>query len=140
MAIIGFGFSKFDCERKENKAQKSIEINYNINIKEVSRTALNVGSKKEDVLKIDFGFIVMYGKGLGKIELVGDVVYTDTKEIIEETEKTWKKDKKLPNMVNEQVFKFIYNKATIKALELSDSLNLPSPIPLPKISFGENKK
>ncbi len=98
---------------------------------------MNVGTQKNEVLRIVFAFDVLYGKGLGKISVEGDVVYADTKEIITETMKGWDADKKLSTTVSEVVFKFIYNKATVKVLDLADSLNLPSPIPLPKISFNK---
>lgn len=139
MTIIGFSFIKFDAERKPVKTTGNIEINHNISIKNVEKTALNVGGSKSDVLRIEFAFDVLYSAGLGKIEILGDVVYSDTKEIVDETFKTWEVDKKLNSTVNEQVFKFVYNKAIVKALELSDSLNLPSPIPMPKINFSVKK-
>jgi hypothetical protein len=140
MAVIGFSFSKFDCERKQVKSVKNIEINYNIGVKNVEKTPLNVGSSKGEVLRIDFTFDVVYGHELGKISLVGDVIYTDTNEIIAETFKIWQKEKKLNALVNEAVFRFIYNKAVVKALEFADALNLPSPIPLPKITLAKPEK
>lgn len=140
MSIVGFSFIKFNAERKPVKAAGNIEINHNISIKNVEKTALNVGGSKSEVLRVEFAFDVLYSAGLGKIEIVGDVVYSDTKEIIEETFKNWEADKKLSSTVNEQVFKFVYNKAIIKALELSDSINLPSPIPMPKVNFSVKEK
>lgn len=139
MAIVGFSFIKFDAQRKSAKSAGNIEINHNISIKNVEKTTLNVSSSKTDVLRVEFAFDVLYSLGLGKIEIVGDVIYSDTKEIIVETFKNWEADKKLSSVVNEQVFKFVYNKAIIKALELSDSLNLPSPIPMPKVNFSGKK-
>ncbi|MDA3855997.1 MAG: hypothetical protein PF569_07065 [Candidatus Woesearchaeota archaeon] len=136
MSVIGFSFSKFDCVKLTGKASGSIEIKHNISIKSVEKTTLNVGANKNDVLKIVFAFDVNYGKELGKISVEGDVVYADTKEIVDETLKSWEADKKLNTTVSEVVFKFIYSKATVKVLDLADSLNLPSPIPLPKINFG----
>lgn len=140
MGIIGFSFSKFDCKRNTVKVDGNIEINHNISIKDVTKTSLKVAGSKNNVLKIDFSFDVIYGGSLGKISLEGDVVYSDTAEIIDETFKSWQADKKLNQMVNEQVFKFIYGKASVKALTLSDSLNLPSPIPLPRVNFSSEKK
>ncbi|MFW5872213.1 MAG: hypothetical protein ACOCUT_03815 [bacterium] len=140
MGVIGFSFSKFDCERAQKTSGGQIQINYGIAVKDVKKTALNVGGSKTDVLKVDFSFDVMYGNGLGKIGIVGDVIYTDTAEIVEETIKTWQADKKLTEIVNEQVLSFVYNKSVVKALDLADSLNLPSPMPLPKISFGGKDK
>lgn len=135
MAIIGFSFIKFDCERKSNQAKGSIEIKHNVSITKVEKTSITVGSNKNDVLKINFGFDVIYSNDIGKVSIAGDVVFTDTPEIITETQKSWDLDKKLPALVNEQIHGFIYNKAIVRALELSDSLNLPSPIPMPKVSF-----
>lgn len=137
MAIIGFNYSKFDCERKVAEGKGSIDISHNVSIKNVEKTSLNVGGTKNEVLKVDFSFDVLYGSGMGKIGISGEVIYTDTKEIINEVFKAWTAEKKLNSLVNEQVFKFVYGKAAIKALELADSLNLPSPIPLPKLNFTQ---
>ena len=136
MGIIGFSFSKFDCERKSSKVTGGIEIKHNISIKSVEKTSLNVGVNKNDVLRVVFSFDVLYGDELGKISVEGDVIYADTTEIVKDTVEQWKKNKKLNTVVSEVVFKFIYNKATVKVLDLADSLNLPSPIPLPKINFS----
>ena len=45
--------------------------------------------------------------------------------------KSWKKDKKLPDEVNLQVINSVLRKCTIKALDLSEELQLPPPIALP---------
>jgi hypothetical protein len=138
MGIIGFSFIKFNCERKGG-AKGSIDVKHNISIDNVAKTDLNIGTTKSQVLKIEFSFDVLYGSDLGKIGIVGDLIYTDTKEIVDETFKTWESDKKLTETVHKEVYKFIYGKTIVKALELSDALNLPSPIPLPKISFEKKK-
>jgi len=141
MAIVGFSFSKFDCKRNVATGNVgSIEINHNISIEEVSKTKLNVGVSKEEVLKIDFSFKVVYSEGLGELKIFGDVIFADVKDIVNETFKTWTADKKLNSVVNEEVLRFVYSKASIKALELADSLNLPSPIPLPKLNFSSPEK
>jgi hypothetical protein len=140
MGIIGFNFSKFDCERTSEEVKGGIEIKHNISITSVEKTALNIGTNKNDVLKIKFLFNISYGEKLGKINVEGEVVYSDTKEIVEETKKQWDKDHKLNDTVSQSVFRFIYNKAAVKVLDFADSLNLPSPIPLPKINFSNKKK
>lgn len=139
MGIIGFSFSKFDCERKPADLKGGIEIKHNITIRNVEKSVLNVGTNKNEVLKIFFKFDVSYGADVGKILVEGDVIYADTKEIVAEAEKQWKADKKLNNQISEVVFKFVYGKSTIKVLDLADSLGLPSPIPLPKINFQTEK-
>ncbi len=140
MGIVGFSFLKINSERNIVKPTGKIEINHNISISNVEKTSLNVGGNKNDVLRIEFTFDVIYGNNLGKINLVGDVIYADTKEIIEESKKIWDSDKKLNKLVNEVVLKFVYSKVIVKALEVADSLNLPAPVPMPSISFKPNKK
>lgn len=139
MAIVGFSFLKFDAQRKAPTTGGNIEIKHNVSIKNVTKTNLNVGTNKSDVLKVEFEFSVIYSNELGNIDIIGDVIYTDTPEIISESIKGWEVDKKLNSLVHNEVVKFVYSKAIIKALELSDALNLPAPIPMPKVNFSENK-
>lgn len=139
MAIVGFSFSKFDCKRGTPSGSGSIDINHNIGFTDIEKSSLNVGGSKNEVLKIKFHFNIKYGNSLGDIGIEGEVIYSDTPEIISEVFKTWESEKKLNSSINEQVFKFVYGKASIKALEFADSLNLPSPIPLPKINFSNTK-
>jgi len=140
MTIVGFSFKKYDCERNEVKEVKgNIEINHNISIENVSEISLNLGSGNTPSLKVDFVFSVVYSDSLGSVKIFGDVIFADTKEIIAETYKGWNSDKKLNSLVNEEILKFVYNKVSVQSILLADSLNLPSPIPLPKLNFGEVK-
>lgn len=140
MGVIGFSYSRFDAKREEGKAVGGIEVKHNLNVEDVTKTSLNVGNGTNDVLSINFSFTVLYGGGIGKIEVGGNLIYADTDEIVSETLKKWKKDKQLPDMVKEIVNKFVYNKGIITSIGLSDSLGLPTPIPMPKLSFKANKK
>ena len=140
MAIIGFALSKIDVRKEKGNATGGIEVKHNLSITNVEKTTLDVGGAKNEVLKIDFSFDILYGSQIGKISLGGDLIYTDTKEIVSETEKSWKESKELNKTVREPINKFIYNKGIVKAIELSDSVNLPQPIPLPKLNFGSESK
>ncbi|NCC71269.1 hypothetical protein EOM09_06830, partial [bacterium] len=110
MTIIGFSFIKFDCVRN-GSGKGSIDVKHNINISNVEKTFLNVGLNKNEVLRIEFLFDVIYGENLGKVSMLGDIIYADTKEIIDETFKTWGSEKLLPKTVHQDVYKFIYSKA-----------------------------
>ena len=140
MAIVGFSFSKIDAVRNDNSKQGQIEISHNVKIDNISINKLNVGSGQNDVLRIDFTFSVVYGGDLGHIKLLGDVVYADTPEIVQETLNGWNHDKKLNDMVNSVVSKFIYSKGIIKALDISDNLNLPAPIPVVPAGMFDKKQ
>lgn len=140
MAVIGFSFTKLHGERKKGGAKGSIEINHGVKVLNVEKTSINVGSGKNDVLRVDFEFSITYGNSLGKISIEGDVIFSDTKEIVDETLKSWSGNKKLPISINEEIHKFIYSKSIVKGLEMSDNLNLPAPIPLmPKNMFAPKK-
>jgi len=140
MAIVGFSFSKFDCFRSNSTYSGKIEISHNVKIDNVLTTKLSVGGGPTNVLKVDFTFSVLYGDNLGKIALSGDVVFSDSEEIITETLKSWAMEKKLPVMINVEISKFIYTKGIIKALEMSDNLNLPAPIPVVPSGMFDSKK
>jgi hypothetical protein len=133
MAIVGFSFSKFKGERLASKASGNIEVNHNISIKDVKKIPFKVAGNTTDILKIQFGFDVKYGDNLGEISIEGEVLYSDNKEIIEESVKGFEKDKKLNPIVNNQIINFIYSKTIIKTLEMADNLSLPAPIPMPKV-------
>ncbi|MCA9486776.1 hypothetical protein H6501_00610 [Candidatus Woesearchaeota archaeon] len=139
MSIVGFSFSKFECEKGRAPVPKDIEIAHNVQLTNVEKTVLQSVSSN-DLLRLEFSFEVVYKNDIGKIALKGEVIFNDTKEIIEETKKSWDKDKKISPLVYEQVFKFFHRKACIKAMDLADSLSLPEPIPLPKVSFGSKSK
>jgi hypothetical protein len=141
MGIVGFNFLKIVSERNVKGFKGNIEIKHNIAIKDVEKTNLKIGTKNNDVLRIIFDFSINYGENFGKIELIGEVIYSDTKEIIEETKKGWDSEKKINNIINSEILKFVYNKVIIKSLDLADLLNLPLPVPMPKINVGKpNKK
>ena len=51
----------------------------------------------------------------------------------------WKKGKKLPKEIMPSILNTVMNKANIQALILSEQINLPPPIPLPKLKQEEKK-
>ena len=58
MGIIGFSYSKFDCERSVAEGKGNIDINHNVSIKNVEKTSLNVSGTKNEVLKIGYFKII----------------------------------------------------------------------------------
>ena len=51
----------------------------------------------------------------------------------------WKKDKKLPKEIMTTILNSVLTKCNIQALILSEQINLPPPIPLPKLQVGQKK-
>lgn len=138
MAIIAFNYLKFDSEKtKGASATGEIEVKHNLSISDVKKAPLQLAGNATDVLRIEFVFDIKYSGDLGRITITGEVIYTDTKEIIEETFKTWEASKELNLTVKSEVHKFVYNKSIIKSISLADDLGLPAPVPMPKFKYAD---
>ena len=132
MTVISFNFTKINAERNKG-ARGKLNISNNVSIKEVKIFDLKLGKNEEKALKFDFKFEAVYDPKIGNIELLGEVVYLGKEETIKEAEKQWKKDKKVPKEIIEEVMSGILSKCNIEALLMSREIGLPPPIPLPKV-------
>lgn len=138
MTVIGFSFTKMLVE-KHNPVKGKVTINNNVGIKEVEETKININTSKK-ALKLDFEFSSSYDPDIGKILLEGEVIYLIDKDKSEEIIKNWKKNKKLEQEVMNSVLNYVLSKCNIQALILSKDMNLPPPIPLPKVGVGKENK
>jgi hypothetical protein len=138
MAVVGFNFTKMNIERKL-VARGKISIKNNINIKDIAETDLSLGKSKEAGLVFSFEFKSIYDPQVGDITIEGEVIYLmETKKVKEVLDK-WKKDKKVDNDIAGEVLNTALAKCNIQALILSRDINLPSPIPLPKIGIRKDE-
>lgn len=136
MTVIGFSFTKMLIEKKSPMKGK-VSINNNVGINHVEETKLNMKTDKK-ALKMNFEFSSAYEPKIGDIRLEGEVVYLEDKKKADEIVKNWKKNKKIEKEVMTAVLNNVLAKCNVQALILSKDMNLPPPIPLPKV--GENKK
>lgn len=132
MGIIGFNFNKILVERKKMVGGK-INISNNVSIRNVEEADLPI-KNKDAVLKFNYTFSSKYDPEIGVIEIEGDVLFLEKEEIIQEILKNWKKDRKIQRDVMSIILNAVLNKCNIEALILSRDMNLPAPIPLPKVS------
>ena len=140
MMIVGFNFNKIDVEKKEMVKGK-ISISNNVSIKNIEQKDLDFGKEKQNALKFIFEFNSKYEPNVGDIILGGDVLFVGeakkTKEILD----NWKKDKKVPKDVMTSILNTVLTRCNIQALILSQEVNLPPPVPLPKVRVeGETNK
>ncbi|MBW2981047.1 hypothetical protein KY360_06545 [Candidatus Woesearchaeota archaeon] len=139
MAVIGFNFNKIDVEKKDVGKGK-VNISNNVAIKNIEQKGISLGKSKQDALRFTFEFTSKYEPKLGSILLGGDVLFlTDaskSKEILD----GWKKDKKVPKDIMAGILNTVLAKCNIQALILSQEVNLPPPIPLPKVKVGGKEK
>ena len=140
MTIIGFNFNKINVERKQEVAGGKIDIKNNVAIVGVDKSDISVG--KSDSQKVaKFNFDVNYEPKIGSMLFNGEVLYLGETKVIEELVEQWKKDKTLPKEIMAGVINTVLNRSNIQALILSQQINLPPPIQMPKVQVeNKNKK
>ena len=136
MRIIGFTFNKISIERKKEIKGK-LEIKTNLNISEITKEAVEL--VKEDVLKFNFSFDVLYEPGFISIRFEGSVLVIVPPDKVKEILKHWKK-KKILEYARIPLFNFILTKCNLKALGLEEEFNLPLHIPMPKLQPAETQQ
>lgn len=135
MTIVGTAYTKFDVQRT-GQLKGKIDIKNNAAITSVEKQDITLGTTKQSALKFGFSFKVTYEPEIAHILLEGEILWVDTKENVEDCMKSWKKDKTLPPSVISPILNAVLQKSNVEALILSRELNLPSPIPLPKVDVG----
>ena len=142
MPIVGCNYKKIMLERKDN-ASGNINIKNNIAIKDVEEKEFALGKAKQQGLRFNFEFTTDYEPNIGNISILGEVLFLDEPKKVKELAANWKKNKKVEPEVMQQVLNTALNKCNIKALILSEDLNLPPPIPLPRVNIekkGQDKE
>ncbi|MBS3157831.1 hypothetical protein J4206_00920 [Candidatus Woesearchaeota archaeon] len=134
MPIVGCNYRKITLERKDN-VSGNINIKNNIAIKDVEEKEFALGKAKQQGLKFNFEFTTEYEPNIGTINILGEVLFLDEPKKVKELAASWKKNKKLEPEVMQQVLNTALNKCNVKALILSEDINLPPPIPLPRVNI-----
>jgi hypothetical protein len=133
MTVIGFSFTKMLAEKKESTKGK-VNISNNVSVTDVKDSKITLGTAKQPGLEFVFQFNSKFEPDLGTIELLGNVIYMEKAEKVKEILDSWKKDKKIPPDVLSDIYNTVLAKCNIEALILSRDINLPPPIPLPKVN------
>ena len=132
MAVIGFNFTKILVERKTPLKGK-VDISNNVSVKNVEYTDLLLGDSKQKALKFSFDFTSTYSPSIGEILFNGELLYMNQPDKQDEIVKGWKKNKQVPKETMTEVLNTILARCNVSALMLSRDVNLPPPIPLPKV-------
>lgn len=131
--LAGFKYTKINVERKEdNKGE--LKITPNINIQSIDKFK---SDSKQDILQINFQFGIDYSS-LGKVELEGRLLLATDSKTLKDALEGWK-NKKLDNDINLIILNVIMQKASVKALELEEEMNLPPHIQLPRLQLGKKE-
>jgi hypothetical protein len=137
MRLIGFNFDKISIERLKDKLE-GLKINTNIDIADIVEIKTEAIKTKEQVIKVNFSYVVNYEPGFAKVDLKGRVIIAIEEDKAKEILKEWKK-KKMSEDFRMPLFNIILRKAATKSLNLEDEMNLPLHIPLPSLKFSKEK-
>ena len=132
MAVISFNFTKIDVERSTTPKGK-LNVKNNVSITEVKEASLELGKAKENGLRFFFEYNSIYEPNIGHISLKGDLIVMDDAKKVKETMDSWNKDKKVPKEIMAEVVNTILARANIQSLIMSQTVNLPPPLPMPKV-------
>src|SRR3989344_3887592 len=131
MPIVKINIHKIHAERNLNAKGGQVSINNNVALKDVEEMDFAVEGKKG--LKFTFTFSCNYEPGLGNIDVEGQVLYVGDEAKVKEVKEGWDKSKKVPQEVMEGIINSALHKGNIQAIKISEDINLPSPLPLPKV-------
>ena len=106
-----------------------VQIATNLNV-------VGINKKDEDLLEVPFVFTINYNPAVAQISLKGKSHVTGTKDELEQILKDHKEKKHPPPIVMQSISNIVFLESVI----VCRSLNIPPPIPLPKISPVTKKK
>ncbi len=133
MPIAGFSFRKISAERTEGTGTK-INIENNVSVKNIEDIDIGLNKEGNKTLKFTFEFSAKFTPGFGEIILEGEVLYVGEEKKIKDILKEWKKDKKVNKDLFPEILNYLLTKSNVEAIILSKDVNLPSPVPLPKVN------
>jgi hypothetical protein len=134
MPVVGLSFDKILVE-KHSPVKGKVTVNNNVAIQDVEQSDVSIGASKQSALKFRFEFTANYEPKIATMILNGTLTFFETSEKAAEIVKTWKKDKNVPKEVMGSVLNTILARSNVEAMVLSREVNLPPPIPLPKVNI-----
>ena len=106
-----------------------VQIATNLNV-------VGINKKGEELLEVPFVFTINYNPGVAQISLKGKSHVKGSKDEIEQILKDHKEKKPPPPVVLQSISNVVF----LESVLICRSLNIPPPIPLPKISPAPKKK
>jgi len=106
-----------------------VQIATNLNV-------VGINKKGEDLLEVPFVFTINYTPGVAQISLKGKSHVKGSKDELQQILKDHKEKKPPPPIILQSISNVVFLESVI----ICRSLNIPPPIPLPKISPIPKKK
>lgn len=105
-----------------------VQIATNLNV-------VGINKKSEDMLEVPFVFTINYSPGVAQISMKGKSHVRGTEDELQQILKN-NKEKKRPSPI---IIQSISNVVFLESVIICKTLNVPPPIPLPKISPTQKK-
>ena len=136
MAVVSLVFD--DIEVHKDKLEAVGKVENNITIKDVSEEKID----KDKFVNFAFEFVSNYyskeGDKIANIVVGGRALFKDKDKVMKDILKTWEREKKIKPEVMTEVTNVILVKAQMEAIVIAKEVNLPSPIPLPRINANQS--
>ncbi|MBU2104786.1 MAG: hypothetical protein KKF67_03360, partial [Nanoarchaeota archaeon] len=115
---------------------KNLKIDTSLNISDIKELNQGIFKAKEDLILLDFKFTVDYSPKIAKLDFEGRIIFSLESKKAKEILKNWEK-KKINDEFRIIAFNLILRKASIRALQLEEEMNLPPHLTLPLIKKKE---
>jgi hypothetical protein len=138
MTIIGFTFTKMVAQKNDVHAEK-INVQNNIGVLQVQEKSITIGSTQNATLVVTYTYDLTYQPALGSIKIEGEITFMLPTAQVATIVKEFKEKKSIPAQLMEQVIKTVFAKCQIQSIVLARDLNLPSPVPLPKLQVNKQQ-
>jgi hypothetical protein len=132
MAIIGFNFTKIAAQRISGRTGK-INITNNIGVRNIETSKFS-GDDKRSAVKISFRYDGVYDPKVAHLQFDGDVVLLLEKKAADDLVVAWK-DGKADTKILTGAMNHVLERCNIQAIILARDMNLPSPVPMPKVNM-----
>ncbi len=106
-----------------------VQVATNLNI-------VGMNKKREDMLEVPFVFTINYTPAVAQISVKGRGHVTGTKEELKQIHSAYKEKKPPPPVIVQSISNIVFLESVI----VCRTLNIPPPIPLPKIPPVTKKK
>lgn len=134
MSVAGIQIRKCNAERK-NVGGGKVSIDNNMTLQDVTEKSM-VG-KKQGGVAFSFNFLADYINeqkvSVASITMEADVFYVDEPGKAKEVVDIWKKNKTVDKAVLRDAMNLAMDRCNVAAILLSREMELPPPIPMPKI-------
>ena len=132
MPIIGMTLNNMQAGRSKGVTGE-IKVNSTPTITQIREVKVSTLNKK--ALEMKFEFITTYSPDIGEIKVGGNLLYLakSNAPIL----KQWKSKKQIPENVSVEVLNHLFRRCLIRVANMADDLQLPPPVPLPKVKPKE---